>query len=270
MSQSACGALCLAVVMLGLPAKANDTPEHRFQDLRLVPAQSSGINADVARPGAASELMAQAPAAVPPESETDRRGFYLSASGMWQSRLRASEVNVANTFLNFDSGYALSAAAGYRLGDIRLEGEFTYFNNAIQQASATIPFELGLAPAAAQGDVGLYAFMANIYYDIPTNSRFRPYAGAGLGFYTSRINNLTATFFPVAMLNPVNQTSETSFAFQIKAGVSYEISPKSEAFVGYRYFDGSTLNFNDPGNLGQFSPNGARIHAAEIGFRYFF
>ncbi|NJL57804.1 outer membrane beta-barrel protein [bacterium] len=112
--------------------------------------------------------------------------------------------------------------------------------------------------------------MANIYYDIPTNSRFRPYLGAGLGFYTSRINNLTATFFPAAMLSPVNQTSETSFAFQIKAGISYEISPKSEAFLGYRYFNGSTLNFNDPGNLGRFSPDGVRIHAAELGFRYFF
>lgn len=279
-TKCAYGALPLAVVttLFVLPVEADDSevPEYRSEDLRLEQTTTSQNSTDIhfisdlESPVSASELIAQATdTATESEAPTDRRGFYLSASGMWQGRQRASEVDAANTFLDFSSGFSASAAVGYRFANnLRLEGEFTYFNNSIEFASAQTP--MTPVSGAAQGNVGLYSFMANAYYDIPTNSRFRPYVGVGLGFYISRINELTATFFPFVPLNPVNQTSETSFAFQFKAGVSYEISPKSEAFLGYRYFYGDVLKFNDPGNLERFSPNGARIHAAEIGLRYFF
>ncbi|NJL57803.1 hypothetical protein HC928_23740 [bacterium] len=154
-----CPTLAFATSALVSPVEAN---EFDSQDLRPEQVTSSQAHesadihfiSDLTRSVSASELIAQATnvAAEPDAPAVDRRGFYLSASGMWQGRQRASEVDVANTFLDFDSGFALSAAAGYRFSDIRLEAEFTYFNNPINQASATIPFELGFSTSIGSGE----------------------------------------------------------------------------------------------------------------------
>lgn len=194
-------------------------------------------------------------------------GFYVSLSGGLQNRQRASEVNDEDTFLTFDPGLDVNAALGYRFGNFRVEGEFSFFNNPIKLSSATVPRQFGIAPASADGNVNLRAYMANVYYDIPLrNSRLKPYVGGGIGFYQSEINGLTASFFPIANIPPVNATSDTPFAYQLRAGLSYVLSRKADVYLGYRFFRGEELEFSAAG-LGTFHPNGAKVHNIELGFR---
>ena len=65
----------------------------------------------------------------------------------------------------------------------------------------------------------------NGYYDIATGSKFRPYLGAGigLGFIGDQDNGLNEFDYG------------TSFAYQGKVGVQYEVVKKGNAFVEFRY-----------------------------------
>ncbi|MFM7191813.1 MAG: outer membrane protein [Microcystaceae cyanobacterium] len=216
---------------------------------------------------------------IPPEAEEEARaplyGWYLGLSGSYQNREQATEANASsqgNTFFVFAPGISVNGAVGYRLEDFRVEAEYSFFNNGIDIASANGLRQAGFAPAAASGDVNLYAYMVNFYYDIPLdNSRWKPYVGLGLGFYKSQINGATASFFNIPSLGvdipAVNATSNNMpFAYQIRAGIGYEVSRNAEIYLGYRYFHGEQLEFTSPG-LGTFNPNGANVHNIELGIR---
>lgn len=190
-------------------------------------------------------------------------GFYVGLSGSLQNREQASETE--DTFLTFEPGLNVNAALGYRFGNFRVEGEFSFFNNPISVASAGTP--VGTFKESAEGNVSLRAYMANLYYDIPIkNSRLKPYLGVGIGFYQSEINGLTADFFNTLGIPPVNATSNTPFAYQFRGGLGYVLSRKAEIYLGYRFFRGEELTFNAE-VLGELNPNGASVHNVELGFR---
>ena len=87
----------------------------------------------------------------------------------------------------------------------------------------------------------MVSFMGNGYFDIPTNSPLRPYVGAGLGFAVAgveeEIGGLTST------------DSDLVGAFQLMAGVGFDISPRATLTFGYRYF-----NTTDPDFFTAFGP----------------
>ena len=78
--------------------------------------------------------------------------------------------------------------------------------------------------------------MGNGYIDFPMPSPFRPYLGAGLGF---AIVDLEADNFGLTA-----NDSDLVAAFQLMAGIGYEISPKATLTFGYRYFTTSDPSFN--------------------------
>jgi opacity protein-like surface antigen len=80
-------------------------------------------------------------------------------------------------------------------------------------------------PTALSGKINLTTAFVNGYYDIATGSKFRPYLGAGigLGFISDQDNGLSGFDYG------------TSFAYQGKVGVQYEVVKKGNAFVEFRY-----------------------------------
>jgi len=227
----------------------------------------------------APETTEPAPTEAAPESAASpsksKQGWYIALSGSFQNREQATEANPeseGNTFFVFDPGLNVNGAVGYRFDNFRVDAEFSFFNNGVASASANGLRQLGFAPAAAQGSVNLYAYMFNVYYDIPIdNSQWKPYLGFGLGFYQSQINGATASFFNIPELGvdipAVNATSSNlPFAYQIRAGVGYGVTENLDLYLGYRYFHGEQLEFTSPG-LGTFNPNGASVHNVELGIR---
>ncbi|MEO0541870.1 MAG: outer membrane beta-barrel protein [Cyanobacteria bacterium P01_A01_bin.105] len=70
-------------------------------------------------------------------------------------------------------------------------------------------------------------YIANAYYDVPTQTAIQPYVGAGIGYATIALRPNTPT---------VARTHETRFAYQLRAGVRYSATPNLTVNLGYRYF----------------------------------
>ena len=190
-------------------------------------------------------------------------GWYIGVSGGLQNRERAGES--VGTFFLFNTGYALNGFIGYRLGNVRLEGEIAKFNNPLRFLSN------GGVGSAGVSNVTLRAYMANLSYDIPLkDSPIKPYVSGGIGFFQSTLNGVSSELLinnPQAFGGPqvINTTSDQPFAYQLKGGVSYVINPKTDVFIGYRYFHGGTLTLNT--QFGTLKPSGGAVHNIEVGFR---
>jgi opacity protein-like surface antigen len=187
-----------------------------------------------------------------------QNGWYLGVGGAVTDRGKVHEENDSRTTLTFTTGLNLNTVIGYRLRDFRIEGEASFYNNEIDEATAFTGVVVGTGPA--RGNVSLFAYMLNFYYDIPfTYQQLHPYIGGGIGFYQSRLDGLRPGFFQdgpsVGAPQPditqgnieaggLNGTSDLPFAYQIKAGLNYLLSEKTEVYLGYRYFHGNALEFN--------------------------
>jgi opacity protein-like surface antigen len=192
--------------------------------------------------------------------------WYLSLSAGWQERQRVHEASDAGTFLTFDDGFMVNGALGVRWKSLRLEFEFSTWNNDINTAGVGGAGNgTSTAQSAALGNITLYSYMANVYYDFTLGSfPLKPYVGAGIGFYHSEINGLAPAFANGGVL--LNCMSDYPFAYQFRAGVSYDVSERVELFGGYRYFHGDTLTFSAV-PFGTFHPLGTENNGIEFGFR---
>jgi opacity protein-like surface antigen len=198
-----------------------------------------------------------------------RDRWYVSVSGAWQQRETVHEVDDSQTFIKFHSGFAANGALGVRFDTFRLELETSFMNNEIDLAGA------GGASSPSPGNVNLRAYMFNVYHDVEfQNCCWKPYVGAGIGIYQSEINGLIPEFFgnigPSFSDYPINATSDMPLAYQFRAGVSRQVGCRSEFFSGYRYFKGEELEFASA-PFAQFAPtfhpDGAEVHAIELGVR---
>jgi opacity protein-like surface antigen len=195
--------------------------------------------------------------------------FYVALSGGSAHRETVHEVDDAQTFIEFDAGLAVNIALGYRWEMFRIEAEYTFMNNDVDVAGAA-----GLSSSAA-GNVNLRAWMLNIYHDIQIcDWLWKPYMGVGVGMYQSEINSLYPAFFDVAGApmagTGVNTTSDMTFAFQFRAGMSRPICDRVDFFTGYRFFHGDELTFSAPPFsvfAPTFHPDGAEMHCLELGVR---
>lgn len=205
--------------------------------------------------------------------------WYIALSGGWAHRNTVHEADDPQTFIEFAEGFALNGALGYRFSLFRVETEFSFMNHECDTAGAGPAIRAGIPASPATGNVNLRAYMLNVYHDIDLAfTAWRPYLGAGLGFYQSELNSLYPDFFANPGLapfgfntNPVNSTSDIPFAYQFRAGGSLPLGERTELFVGYRYFKGEELTFASAPFAGPaaptFHPDGAEVHSVESGLR---
>ena len=142
-----------------------------------------------------------------------------------------------------DNGFALSGAVGYDFGNNwRLEGELAYRDNDLDQTDVIspgafidllpegAPQSLLLGKADADGDVSAITLMCNLYYDFDLGAGWTPYVGAGLG-----VAFISAESRPPAFGRQVVNDDDTVFAYQLGAGIAYEVSPDLTVSLDYRY-----------------------------------
>lgn len=119
---------------------------------------------------------------------------------------------------------AFGASTKAGIGSLRAEIEAT-FNSETEVEKHIVGQEKFDATLSS------YAVLANVYYDIDTNTKFSPYVGAGLGFgrlsleweYTDFVDYEKETF------------KDSAFAWQIGAGFTYQLSETVDLDVGYRH-----------------------------------
>lgn len=210
------------------------------------------------------------------QSNARHNGWYvgLEAGANW---VDDTDVFVSNTFfptvvtfsspslnsnqLDFDTGWAGLGTVGYAFGNgWRIEGELGYRTNDFDTffSGKNCEFDERCIPRTtrASGDLDEYTAMINVLYDIPITEKLDFTIGVGAGVDYAQLD-----------IPGFADDSDTNFAFQAIAGVSYEITKRLDLMLTYRY-----LHVNEP----EFADRAGRPvglddlekHTLTVGLRY--
>jgi opacity protein-like surface antigen len=197
-------------------------------------------------------------------------GGQAGASFLEDAENSGSGSDITSTTKN---GYSLAGGAGFRFGNgLRADAELGYRRHGFDSLQIRADGGLGAAfgvgslngsTLKATGHLSALSLLGNLWYDLDLGSVVKPYVGGGLG--AARIS---ATNIAVAGVTIVNG-SDTVLAFQLGAGVGYEIIPAATLSLDYRYFRTADPTFKDL-VLGTSFRSEYHAHDIRLGVRYQF
>ncbi len=157
-----------------------------------------------------------------------------------------------------DTGYRVGGALGYSFGRyFSVEGEYAFIRSDLDTLDSSALAPLG--PQEASGSASAQTWMANAYLSLPAGA-WRPYVGAGIGRAHVEADNAGFANFP--LVTDKTNDSDNAFAWQLMAGVGYQIAPSLELGARYRYLniDEVTL-ISDAGDVQAIDEQ--RVHSVE-------
>jgi OmpA-OmpF porin, OOP family len=173
----------------------------------------------------------------------DPAGIYLQigGGGNWQEStqitgpgLIVSGGATSRSSINYDIGPFVTGSFGYAFGNgFRGEWEFGYRDS--PASNVTLPSGATTSGNNIKADTTVYTYLFQGIYDFDLEkllgggplARFSPHIGFGIG---------------AANVNTNRSTSDTPFAYQVIAGVEYEITPNIKLGIDYRYLGTDTVN----------------------------
>jgi opacity protein-like surface antigen len=173
-----------------------------------------------------------------------------------QSNVDVKENGVKSREIGFNSAFSFNAAVGYQFEQVRAEleigNQFLSGKDIKFVRGGTIPLP---------GSLNATTILLNGYYDIPTGSKLRPYVGGGLGLGVIS-GKIRYTIISRNRFDSFEESLDgTSFAYQLKAGLQYEISRKGNIFGELKYSSISGYNNKEYTNTdyGPFNSFGVAI-----------
>lgn len=163
----------------------------------------------------------------------------------------------------FGGSIALGIKAPLNYGAIRTEIEY----NRNSDAKKNRTDEWG---DKAEMKLESQAFLINAYYDFDTHTALTPYIGMGMGF--SRLKgSITWEEYP----EDNGSLSHTNFAWQIGAGMAYNINEHVALDLGYRYMDYGHFSKSESERYGwgvdyESDKLESKAHEIMLGLRYTF
>ena len=139
-------------------------------------------------------------------------------------------------------------AYGVRAGYVRGEIEAN-FSHPIKYSTDQVSFNMKK-----------YSLMGNIYFDYLTCTPWTPYVGAGLGY--SWLKGIWH-----ANGEKIQDKSVYNLAWQIMAGVTYDLNTNWKLDAGYRYADLGRIRKNEGSYV---TKTAVRDHEIMLGVRYTF
>ena len=130
--------------------------------------------------------------------------------------------------MSFDSGLAINAALGGKIGGGRFEAEIGYKTSDIDEVSVS-----GLGSAPINGDARVLSFMGNGYIDFNASPSVKPYIMAGLG-----VANLKVESSDLGA-----DEDDTVFAYQAGVGCGFPLNQTVTLDLSYRYMGTSDTDF---------------------------
>jgi outer membrane protein OmpA-like peptidoglycan-associated protein len=197
-----------------------------------------------------------------------QEGNWYGGAGFGANWLDESEVEFTGfptVFdVEYDTGWVMTGAVGYRWDYLRLEFELAYRDNESESVTP-VPFVANTLFA----DTSYFSQMINLVWDIPLGDNFRLSLGGGIG--GAQVNYDLGGVFGVVPYSI--DDDDYVFAYQAIAGIAVDISDHMELFVEYRYF--GTDEFEASGNsvppgFPIFVNDDPASQSALIGVRYHF
>ena len=168
-------------------------------------------------------------------------------------------------------GFRAEMMFGYR-GDRKLDGEPLIYNPGPTPGDP-VP---GYVPPPDLDDplhtsLTTYTLMFNVYKDLGNFGGFTPYVGAGIGAAYHIVDEVYFTGNP-ALTNRIEGDRDLAFAWQVMAGVGYQISERAILDLGYRYIDMGKATSGRVDNAGFVNPrvqiDDIAAHEFKVGLRF--
>jgi len=154
----------------------------------------------------------------------------------WQTEFETGLAVAGEFGLDYDGALRSGVEIVYTRSDVDTHSGVTLGGgdigalDAAALAGAPDPLGVTIADLVAdgQGELTSTGVFLNAYYDFNRSGDFRPYVGAGIGFL-----DVDVEYAPSGV--GIIDDGETKFAYQLKAGVSFQASETWEVFGEYAY-----------------------------------
>lgn len=167
--------------------------------------------------------------------------------------------------VTFDPGIYIGGTGGYDFGFVRLEGELSYRNAALD----TVTFADTTRFRNVDGDLGAFTGLFNVFFDLHNPSRVTPYLGGGIGFAALHLSDTTGVgSSSTGRTLLYDESDDTVFAYQIGAGMDIAINNRYSLDIGYRYF--KTDNAELESDFDTINELELESHNVLIGFKFKF
>ena len=174
-----------------------------------------------------------------PTQAADNEGLYVRGGiGInWLSDAdNTGDISSLNVESESDNGLGLAGALGYRYNkNVRFEAEINYRDNDADSLTITNAGSLTGLTADADGDVTSWGGMANVYYDfdgvgpVKEGGKLVPYVMGGLGWANVDVDVSAGGV-------QLTDDDDSVFAYQLGAGVGYDVAERVTLDLGYRYY----------------------------------
>lgn len=164
------------------------------------------------------------------QAATPIDGWYTSVFGGYTylpNNIDAANSGFLRTDANYNSGYDVGGALGFKSNPMRYEAEITYLNATLSK------FNLNGTPQTGVTGYnnGIFA-MANVYYDFRARVEpLQPFLGAGIGY--GWLNNHFNATGP--SLTTRFHVTNSAFSYQGTAGIAYHFAENYSLSAAYRY-----------------------------------
>ncbi|MBI4842778.1 MAG: porin family protein [Nitrospirae bacterium] len=141
----------------------------------------------------------------------------------------AGYADSASADTEYDTGLLVGGRLGYDLGgNKRIEGEVSYYKSGLAR---NIEFA---GSHILTGDLNIFTFFFNGFYDIKAGPRVKPFLGAGIGIMNIEIQDGVSLH-------------DNAFAFQMGGGLGVALNEKLTLDFGYKYLASTDLTFKGDG-----------------------
>jgi opacity protein-like surface antigen len=161
--------------------------------------------------------------------------------------------------VTFNPGIYTGGTGGYDFGFMRLEGELSYRQVDID----TVTFSNGVRFNNSNGNVGAFATMLNVFFDLHNSTPVTPYLGGGIGFATIYMSD-NYGYGTNGYGQLYGYSDDTVFASQVGLGMDIALNSRYSLDIGYRYFITETAHLNSYIGTSGFQ---FESHNAMVGFK---
>ncbi len=171
-------------------------------------------------------------------------GWYASVFGGYAyvpNNLSTNYGGLYRSQARYQAGFDAGGSLGFKSNPMRYEGEISYIDAQLKHFNIA-----GIPQTGVKGYNHVVLAMANVFYDVQLhNSPIQPFLGLGIGY--GWIDAVIRSTGPAGLT--AHTGSNSDFAYQGAAGLTFQFSENYALNIGYRYV--ATVRDNTLGHFFQ-------------------